>query len=383
MQSANRGLEQVMEILLMLVGAFAVYFILTKLYGSMWTRNLDADIRFSTESAVSGDRIELIETVTNDKWLPLPFVNVKFRMERGLSFYGAGSNSNETDKSYKNDVFSLLFHQRITRRIPIQCKRRGLYCVDSIEILSKGIFMSEIMSFKKELHRELTVYPEISDVSRIEILNKAVLGDLLVRYNLHEDPFEIRGIRDYSTHDTMKQINWKASARTNELKVNLHDYTAGRTICILLNLESEGMLVHEDLLEESISIAAGLAQSLNLAGASVGIISNGRDKVTGESINIHAAGGLLHINAINTALARIDLSLEMQPFEELLAKADEQSVCVLISSSAGKNLQREYDGMCESGRASVWIFPHNAGENMRHELCPHAKVLTWEVASHE
>ena len=143
------------------------------------------------------------------------------------------------------------------------------------------------------------------------------------------------------------------------------------------------MLVHEDLLEESISIAAGLAQSLNLAGASVGIISNGRDKVIGESINIHAAGGLLHINAINTALARIDLSLEMQPFEELLAKVDEQSVCVLISSSAGKNLQREYDGMCESGRASVWIFPHNAGENMRHELCPHAKVLTWEVASHE
>lgn len=372
-----------MEILLMLAGAVVVCVILTKLYGSLWTRNLDADIRFSVETAVSGDMIEIIETVTNNKWLPLPFVNVKFMLDRSLNFYGADSNSSVTDKSYKNDVFSLTFHQRITRHIPIQCKKRGLYCIDSIEILSKGIFMSEIMSFKKELHRELLVYPEIADVSRIEILNRAILGDLLVKYNLHEDPFEIRGIRDYETHDTMKQINWKATARTNDLKVNLHDYTAGRKVCILLNLESEGMLVHETLLEESISIAAGLVQSLVLAGASVGMISNGRDKVTHENIVMQGAGGVPHINAVNTALARIDLSLEMQPFEEMLSDIDEQSVCILISSSRRNNIQTKYDSLCRQGRASVWILVHHAGMDTSHEMCSHAQVLTWEVIPHE
>lgn len=372
-----------MEILLMLAGAFTAGFILTKLYDRLWTKNLEADIRFSTESAVSGDKIELIEVVTNDKWMPLPFVNVKFQLDRSLHFYGRDSNSNVTDKSYKNDVFSLLFHQRITRHIPIECKKRGLYCVDSIEILSKGIFMNEIMSFKRELHRELIVYPELADVSRIDVLNRTILGDLFVKYNLYEDPFEIRGIRDYSTHDTMKQINWKATARSGGLKVNMHDYTAGRRVCILLNLEPEGMLLHEALLEESISIAAGLVQSLALAGASVGIISNGRDKVTKENVNIQGAEGILHINTVNAALARIDLSLEMQPFEQLISNIDNQSLCVLISSSKRKELQLKYDDICRKGMASLWILVYHAGMDTEHELCQHAKVLTWEVMPHE
>lgn len=372
-----------MEILLMLAGAAIVYLLLIKLYERLWTKSLEADVQFSTESAVSGDKIELIEVVTNDKWLPLPFVNVKFQLDRNLHFEGEDSNSNVTDKSYKNDVFSLLFHQRITRKIPVVCRKRGLYCIDSIEILSKGIFMNEILSSKKELHRELMVYPAVADTGRIEIVSKSILGDLLTKYNLHEDPFEIRGIRDYSTQDTMKLINWKATARTNGLKVNLHDYTAGRNVCIMLNLESDGMLVYDALLEESISIAAGLVQSLVSSGVNVGIVSNGRDTVTQENIHMQEACGLSHVSAVNAALARIDLSLETQPFEEILEKERGQSLYILISSAKKKELQAKYDCMCKEGRASLWILPYHLGTENSLTACPHAEVLAWEVMPHE
>lgn len=372
-----------MEIVLMLAGAAIVYYAFTKLYGRLWTRKLEADIHFSEPSAVSGDRIELVETVTNDKWMPIPFVNVKFRISRNLHFEGSDSNSNVTDKSYKNDVFSLLFHQRITRKISVMCKKRGLYCIDSIELVSKGIFMKEIMSCKKQLHEELIVYPAIADTDRVNVVSRSILGEIISRRNLYQDPFELRGIRDYSTADTMRSINWKATAKTGELKVNLYGYTSSNNICILLDLGREGMLVHEALLEESISVAAGLAQSLIARGASVSLISNGRDMITHENINIRNASGMLHIGVINTALARLDLSLEAQPFEELLDGIDEQSFCVIISSVRSKALQIKYDDMCRKGAASLWILPYYAGTTADLKLCPHAVLNAWEVAPNE
>ena len=42
--------------------------------------------------------------------------------------------------------------------------------------------------------------------------------------------------------------------------VNQYNETVSRNVCILLNLESEGVLMQEDVIEQAISIAAGLAQ---------------------------------------------------------------------------------------------------------------------------
>lgn len=93
----------------MLAAAAAVYLGLSGIYTHIWTKNLEADVRFSTDSAVCGDEIEIVEVISNDKWLPLPFVNVKFQMDRKLEFEGEDSNSSVTDKSYKMMCFLCFF----------------------------------------------------------------------------------------------------------------------------------------------------------------------------------------------------------------------------------------------------------------------------------
>ena len=43
----------------------------------------------------------------------------------------------------------------------------------------------------------------------------------------------------------MNLINWKASAKTGQLMVNQYNETTSPSVCILLNLESEGMLRYD------------------------------------------------------------------------------------------------------------------------------------------
>lgn len=363
----------------MLAGAAAVYFLCARFYARNWVKNLDADICFSTERAVCGDTIELLEVVTNNKWLPLPFVNVKFQVDRKLRFQGEHTNSNITDKSYKNDVFSLLYFQKITRRIPLLCTKRGIFTIDAIDVVSKGIFMDDILSWKRSIYTELVVLPEPADVSRIDVLYKSLCGEIQIQHALYEDPFAFRGIRDYQPYDMLNRINWKASARSLDLKVNQFEDTSSRHVCILLNLLQDGMLVYEDLQEESISIAAGLAASLAEAGVGVRLITNGCDLRTGQAVCYGEGSGLAHSDRIQTGLAGIDLSVPMQPMEQCFPSKDRDCLWVLISAGKPERLQTEYNRLCSEREGAIWVFPYHAGMDTSLPMCPHAKAMPWEV----
>ena len=105
-----------MNIILMLIGVVIVYNILRVAYRDNWSRNLSVDVTFSSNTATKGDTIKMVETVTNAKRMPLPCVNIKFSIDKNLVFGQEDNNSRITDKTYRNDVFSLLSNQRVTRR---------------------------------------------------------------------------------------------------------------------------------------------------------------------------------------------------------------------------------------------------------------------------
>ena len=68
--------------------------------------------------------------------------------------------------------------------------------------------------------------------------------------------FEYLGIREYTPRDTLRDVNWKATARSGELKVNQKGCTAQRSVRLVVNLEDGAILRQEDLLEASIEMAA-------------------------------------------------------------------------------------------------------------------------------
>jgi hypothetical protein len=109
-----------------------------------------------------------------------------------------------------------------------------------------------------------------------------IIGDIISRRRLFEDVFSFRGIRDYTRTDPLSAVNWKATARTGKMMVNLRDYTFGQEVRILLNLEEPNYRYGEDVLENAIRIAATVACRCISDRIPVSLVSNAC--VTSEEI---------------------------------------------------------------------------------------------------
>ena len=115
--------------------AGALYLLQLLLYRKFWSKGLTVEIRFAQEEAVAGQEAVLTEVITNRKWLPIPILHIKFQINRNLRFLSM-NNAQVSDLIYKNDMFSLLFYQRITRTLPFRCERRGYYTIRQADAVS-------------------------------------------------------------------------------------------------------------------------------------------------------------------------------------------------------------------------------------------------------
>lgn len=297
-------------------------------------------------------------------------MNVKFDIDRSFIFGQKDTNSMVSDKTYRNDVFSLLSNQKVTRRIEVECSRRGVYRLEAVEMVFPGAFMNEIMIHKSRLYSSITVFPKPAAIGQMSDVNNMIMGELERRKYLSEDRFVFAGIRDYQSYDSIRDINWNAYARTGSLMVNHYNETVSRNVCLLLNLESEGAYMQEDIVEHAISIAAGLSQLLAARGVNVSMVSNGRDIDTKQNITIKPGSGLSHFNKINMELARIDISQDMDEFSDMITALYEDNtvladgmgmqndmVYVLISANKNDRIKKAARVLMDSQFNKIWIVP--------------------------
>lgn len=301
-----------------ILGALLLMLLETKLYARYWDKDLTVTLEFARESVVQGESCVLCECVENRKLLPLPALKVKFQVSRQLQFEETDQGSSVTDQYYRNDVLSIRPYMRHVRKLSFICKKRGFYLINGLDLVAGDLFLSSELPKSLSSDARLYVYPKpYCGLEFVQALTK-LNGEILSRRHLLEDPFEYRGIREYSVRDTMRDINWKAAARTGELKVNMKNYTAEKAVRLFLNLEDGTVMRQEKLLEISISMAAGAARDFLSQGMRTALYTNGPDILTREMIRLEAAGGAGHMESINRGLARIDLDKKAPPFVELL-----------------------------------------------------------------
>lgn len=359
---------------------------LQSIYVRNWNKGITAEIDISQNEVLPGTEIILTETITNRKWLPLPIIKVKFEVDKSFIFAESVENTNATDKNYKSDAFSILCYQRIIRRIPVTCTKRGYYWLESMDVVSTDIWMDRVLGAMYPIQKSITVYPKPITTEQIDIVYRGIMGEVLTRQYIYDDPFEFRGIREYQSYDSMKLINWKASAKTGEWKVNMHDFTIRQEICILLNLESEGIWEYEELKETSISLANALANRLSRQGISVSIISNGIDGMTQQAVRIESGSDEGHRQHMLLTLSRIDLTQKMQDFGTLLTNKIENwntlTMPILISTSKKQGVQDAMTALASKSKGTFWICPLHAemacdiSDNVSRQG---VKVMRWEV----
>lgn len=371
-----------MKIVAALIGAMLLYELQRILYSRFWNKNLTVDLSLSDDKAVEGDQLLLIETIINQKLLPIPVLKIKYMVSRFLIFMDTRLTE-VTDHTYRNDLFSVMMYQKLTRSISFLCTKRGYYTIDKIYLVCNDILLESELVSSSEVKLQLYVYPKPIESNRLQIPFQKMFGTVLARRLLYEDPFEFKSIREYQAYDTMKTINWKASAKTGTLMVNVHDHTASQQIKILLNIESDTLRKQEDLIEESIRLAAALATYFIEQGIPTALYTNALDIISRELLNVPAGSGRSHIRTINETLARIDDTQTPPSFISVLGQEMELTTTndyiLLISSYQRTDLQSKLTRLSLEKIDFSWVVPINREIviSVEGDLLNH--IIPWEM----
>ncbi|MCI8888133.1 MAG: DUF58 domain-containing protein [Hungatella sp.] len=374
-----------MKLFVMALTALILWTLQGVLYRKLWTKHLTACLAFDRRSAVEGERGVLTETITNAKSLPLPILHVKFQMGKDLVFTSS-SNSKITDYNYRSDIFSCMPWQKIRRNLEFCCNKRGYYTISQVQLVSYDLFFSGHFVTFMDVDAGFYVYPRAVDSCRMEPFYRNLMGQILSRQALLPDPFETQSVRPYEPYDPYRIVNWKATARTGSLKVNVYAPTASWQVMFLLDVDSDRLWKDEALTEEAIRLCGSYSQRLIKEGVPVSLRTNGRDSITGGQAFIEAGAGGSHARAIMDLLARIRIDLVPHPsMEQVLEETacfstgHDKVICILLSPSQHPSMARAFSALCRRAPGSQWILPVRPGEDVRLEHQGDFSVFFWEV----
>ena len=376
-----------MEIIVLIV-TLAIVFLVERLYYHYHALdNLDLVVYFSKDVANYGEDVELIEVAVNRKRLPLPFIILKFESPRGLEYYDM-SNVSASDHMYREDILSMKPLSKHTRRIKVQCTKRGYYTFPRVGITTSDLFLTERYNTNFENGSNLVVLPELVEGEFVEMLTSVTLSELQRRRTLLTDPFTLSGIREYVTTDPMNSINWKASAKTGELMVNQRASTNAPKVHIFLNLEYYNQKHSVSLLEKAISLAYTYLGKLSEWGVQTSLFSNGRDAVTGMPITSDASASSVELEKKAAILGRIDLKQTAEPFTEtfgqFLDTTDHDDFIVVISPQSNSGFCTIMSDTKRRRPALNWIMPaYKITPDVELEPELASSYMRWEVKGHD
>lgn len=350
-----------MKLILAICVAIFVYLIQQKIYRRMWDKSLDVSISFPEEYIEEGEMSALIEVVNNNKFLPLPVFHVKFAAPRSFRFSNQ-ENASVTDLYYRNDVFSVMGNQKITRQLDFVGEKRGFYSVTGINIIAKDFFMTKTFAKNITNHANMYVFPQKLTGPKFKDFSNVLIGEIENRKSLYEDPYTFSGIREYDRGDSMNRINWKATARNNQLMVNIYAHASEQPVKILLNLETHIMLRPEIIRELCISFAASISESLLANKIPVMFSSNGEDMITKECESVNAGASMNHLISINKCLARIDKNRGIDSFFDIvngeIKSGKTNTSYVVISPYYKEDLLLKLDYMVSKGICVKMLVPY-------------------------
>ncbi len=341
------------------------FLVLRWVYDHFWQKGLSCHIQFTQEYAVEEDSSALSEVIVNRKLLPLPVLEISFHMDRRLQF-GDGENASLSDMTYRRDVFAASARQKITRRLEFKCAGRGFFRISEAGLSVQDLFLTRRYVSALPQNTEFYVLPKPVPASQVQIPYSRIMGAVLSRKRVCDDPFEFGGLREYARGDPMKYINWKATARAGQLLINLHESTLSQRVVLLIDMESGGS--QADFLNEAgVRVACSLAEQLLTAGVEMGLYSNGGDVQSGGPWRLDSVSGAGSLLFLKKKLACLGSGTGLAPVCGCAPKlSDADDLAVLISRSQRDDLGQAFSDWVGKG-LGLRLIPCGLGTSQENQ----------------
>jgi uncharacterized protein (DUF58 family) len=166
----------------------------------------------------------------------------------------------------------------------LHADRRGYYTIGPLHLRS-----GDLIGLTEEFDTEgtgdhLIVYPKIVPFANVRLPSHSPIGTMRHTQPIFEDPSRVRGKRDYVAGDSLRRVDWKATASLGRLQVKQFEPSIALETAIFLNLNADeyAQRTRLDATELAIVIAASLANWIIGQRQSAGLSVNGADPIGPE-----------------------------------------------------------------------------------------------------
>jgi uncharacterized protein (DUF58 family) len=268
-----------------------------------------------------------------------------------------------------------------TVKFNVVAKERGVARIKHITLRVNNMFGigSVVYEYKEPFFTEIIVYPAIETVRGLEKVKSTNIGANPSRNSLYEDLTMQVGTRQYSQQDPFNRINWKASAKTNELQTKIFEKTTDLSWMIMLNVtefkSKYSMNVMENI-EEAISQLAYMAQVATHLNVPFSVAINFGTYGDSPYLSLEKGEGKEHLAKAIEFLAYVSTKQPSIPMRFLVTQLDRKSQSMPIVFLIGEATDREYHIYekwqktgtkmyhIKSGVVQNYVLPINSGRSM-------------------
>jgi uncharacterized protein (DUF58 family) len=187
---------------------------------------------------------------------------------------------------------------------------RGVYTFGAINVLASTRLGLVQRRFACEAGRDVAVHPSYLQMRRIELLavTSALTRAGVKRIRRIGHTMEFEKIKQYASGDDIRTMNWKATARTGQLMVNLHQDERSQDVYSVLDLGRVMRLPFDGmtLLDYAVNSTLAFSNVVMAKYDRAGLITYGRRPGVAKRADRRPG----HLTRLNDALYDIDTDFE-------------------------------------------------------------------------
>ena len=316
---------------------------------------------FSENAVFAGDSVYMTETVYNRTLFPLFFVDIEGYLYSGLAIDGVKPKGKDM-QHFVSRVHLLPFMQ-IKRTHKITCLRRGVFKLDTVSVFANG----NAITFEAPI--TLSVYPELMKTAPMLPTIATAIGEHITSRALISDPFSLSGIRDYRPGDTMRMINFKATARSayspTALKVNSYDFCQNYSFVVCLNFhvqweERMELEEYERIMERGLSACATALSEASREGGRIGFAANCECGEKERFLTYKMNSGKHHFIDIMQCMAEMEFTDGMSfaaLLDHYISLNTENTLYILVTTYTDKQIDAKITHLRKMGNNVKVISP--------------------------
>ena len=361
-----------MNVLVLLLAVVMVSFLYLFLLAHVALRHMTIERHFSKRALFEGEHGEMTEIVTNASFLPIVWLRIESSIANALQF------TRQTDLELNGDrhiqsLFTLLPRQRIIRRYPVTFRRRGAYSVSS-SALTAGDVVGFFQQMKEcQCRADILVWPHLLEERDLPPLLLGMLGEWRLHHPLSEDPYLIRGLREYRPGDPIRSIHWPTTAKTGKTHITLHDPSSSANLMVLLNGQKTenqwGNLMdyEQSEIEQAVSLAATVCVYALRHGCSAGFGTNLKLHESEETPLVLPLSGQAQVECLldTFAMLRIAFTLRFETYLKTLSLRPGTDILILTYYTTDE-MNTVVQSLKRQGyRVQVYLMPHRHVETIQ------------------